>query len=330
MNDTVLMSASEVLALANEVLRRLGYADAEANVIARHLLDAACCGYGYSGLPKLLNMIDYHRRLAPRDETRVVHETPVSIRIDGGNNNGMLVLDRATDQVIAKATREGFAVGAVRRTWMSGRSAYFVERMARAGLIGWVMIGSRPQVAPPGARTAALGTNPLAIGFPNEPDPLVVDMGTSAVMFTELQWLARQGASLPPGVAIDAEGRPATDASVAAKGAALSWAGHKGYALAVAMAALATLAGDDGGDHSGYFLMALSVSLLMSPADFARDLSALLTKIKATPRAAGVDEIRLPSERACAARRNAAMHGIEVDARCLESLRAWLAQRRGN
>ncbi len=324
------MSASETLELAHKVLRQLGYTASQADVIGRHLLDAALCGYGYSGLPKLLNMIDYHRRLAPPEEIVVVHETPVSVRIDGGNSNGMLVLDDATDRVIAKAGKQGFAVAVVRRTWMSGRSAYFVERMARAGLIGWVMIGSRPQVAPPGGSSAVLGTNPLAVGFPHEPDPLVVDMGTSAVMFTELQWLARQGASLPPGVALDAAGEPTTDAASAARGAALSWAGHKGYALALAMAALASLAGADGDDRSGYFLMALSLDLLMPPADFARDLGALLDKVKSTPRAAGVDEIRLPSERAYAARRYALANGIEVDAQSLESLHAWLAQRPGN
>jgi LDH2 family malate/lactate/ureidoglycolate dehydrogenase len=40
-------------------------------------------------------------------------------------------------------------------------------------------------VAPLGGAKAALGTNPIAFGFPMEDDPLVIDLGTSAFMGTD-------------------------------------------------------------------------------------------------------------------------------------------------
>ena len=70
--------------------------------------------------------------------------------IDGGNQSGMLAMHHATDVAIAKACAHGFALVGVTNSWMSGRSAYYVERIARADLIGLHTVGSASLVAPPG------------------------------------------------------------------------------------------------------------------------------------------------------------------------------------
>jgi LDH2 family malate/lactate/ureidoglycolate dehydrogenase len=66
---------------------------------------------------------------------------------DGGNQSGMLGRYYATRAVIERAHVHGFALVGVNNLWMSGRSA-----------------------------RAALGTNPIAFGFPMEGDPLVIDL----------------------------------------------------------------------------------------------------------------------------------------------------------
>jgi LDH2 family malate/lactate/ureidoglycolate dehydrogenase len=80
---------------------------------------------------------------------------------------------------------------------MSGRSAYYVEMVARAGLVGIHTVAAPPMVAPLGGAKAALGTNPIAFGFPMEGDPLVIDLGTSAFTGTDLQFRQRLGIPLP-------------------------------------------------------------------------------------------------------------------------------------
>ena len=42
--------------LAERALAGLGYAADEARIIADHVVDAALCGYEYSGLAKILNI----------------------------------------------------------------------------------------------------------------------------------------------------------------------------------------------------------------------------------------------------------------------------------
>ncbi len=66
--DRVHLTAAEGQSLGEETLRRAGMDTDEARIIAAHVMDAALCGYEYSGLPKILNVVE-HKRL--RDE-RVV------------------------------------------------------------------------------------------------------------------------------------------------------------------------------------------------------------------------------------------------------------------
>ena len=126
---------------------------------------------------------------------------------DGGNNVGMLALYHATRAAIAKAAAHGFAVAGVTNSWMSGRSAYYCEMIAKADLVGIHTASSSRSVAPFGGARPALGTNPIAFGMPSADGPVVLDMGTSAFMGTEMALRERLGQLLPEGVAIDPAGR---------------------------------------------------------------------------------------------------------------------------
>ena len=117
-------------------MRGIGYEPDEARILADHVIDAALCGYEYSGLPKLLNVAEHPRFKAPRSALRVAKETGVSVLFDGGNQSGMLGMYHATRAVIERAQAHGFALVAIDNIWMSGRSAYYVEMASRAGLIG--------------------------------------------------------------------------------------------------------------------------------------------------------------------------------------------------
>ena len=86
--DRVRLTAEEASALAVGSLKKTGYDDEQAGVIADHVMDAALCGYEYSGLPKLLNVFEHKHLRRPRRRLNAVYETPVSAMIDGGNNCG--------------------------------------------------------------------------------------------------------------------------------------------------------------------------------------------------------------------------------------------------
>ncbi len=313
--DRVHLSADEARALAVGSLKKTGYDNEQAGVIGDHVMDAALCGYEYSGLPKLLNVFEHKNLRKPRRRLKAVHETPVSAMIDGGNNCGMYTLMRAAEMAIAKAQQHGFGVIGLNNSWVSGRGAIYVETIARAGLIGIHTVSSTQHVAPPGAAKAAYGTNPLSFGFPTAGDPFVIDLGTSAFMSTDMMFRERRGEPLPEGVAIDAQGNPTRDAKAARAGALLSFGGYKGFALAMAAQALGIFAGagNDQEKNYGYLMMAMKPDLLMPLADYRKQLSETLARIKATPRQPGVDEIRLPGERSLKERAKHLREGIVID-----------------
>ena len=50
------LSVADARGLAEGALRGIGYHNDEARIIADHVIDAAMCGYEYSGLAKILNV----------------------------------------------------------------------------------------------------------------------------------------------------------------------------------------------------------------------------------------------------------------------------------
>ncbi len=321
-NDRVGLSAGEAQTLAEAVLGRIGYDAEEAHIIAEHVVDAALCGYEYSGLPKILNVAEHRQLREPRRPMRVLRETPNSVLYDGGNNNGMVTMFRATQVAIAKAREQGMAVVGVNNSWVSGRSAHYVEMAARAGMVGIHSVSSNVHVAAPGSIGAATGTNPIAFGFPTLQEPFVVDMGAAAFMGTDLIFQQRRGGVLPEGVALDAQGQPTRDPAQVAT--ILPFGGYKGFALAMAMQALGVLAGAGLGDDKtyGYLIMVINPERMLPGDDFRRHMSEMLAKVKAVPRQPGVDEIRLPGERSARERSRHVRDGIEIDRKIYEALLA--------
>lgn len=324
-NDRVRLSIPEAQTLAESVLGRIGYDAEEARIIADHVVDAALCGYEYSGLPKILNVVEHRQLREPRRRMRALRETPNSALFDGGNNNGMVTMYRATQVAIAKAREQGMAVVGVNNSWVSGRSAHFVEMVARAGMVGIHSVSSRLHVAAPGSKGAATGTNPVAFGFPTLQEPFVIDLGAAAFMGTDLIFQERRGAVLPEGVALDAEGLPTRDPAQVKT--ILPFGGdnnYKGFALAMAMQALGVLAGAGLGDDKtyGYLIMAIDPERMLPGDDFRSHMSEMLAKVKAVPRQPGVDEIRLPGERSSRERALHLREGIVIDRKIYEALLA--------
>jgi LDH2 family malate/lactate/ureidoglycolate dehydrogenase len=333
-SDRIHLSVEDARALGERALRGIGYDDEEARIIADHVIDAALCGYEYSGLAKILNIPEHPRFAQPRRPMTIVHETEVSALYDGGNNNGMIAMYHAAKAAIAKAATHGISVIGVSDSWMSGRSAYFVEMIARAGLVAIHTASSGGAVAPHGGSQPVLGTNPIAFALPGADGPLVLDMGTSAFMGTDLALRVRLGTPLPEGVAIDRDGNPTRDAKAARDGALLPFGGHKGFGLGLIVAAFGLLGGgalgtdqndegqNDGGKRDGYVFIAFRPDLLVPLADLQRELAALIARVKAVPPLPGFSEIRIPGEQSAKNRARLAREGLDIDRLVLDRLTA--------
>ena len=322
--DRIRLSVTEARELGERALRHIGYSEPEAFIICDHVIDAALCGYEYSGLAKILNLPEHQRFRMPHGPMRVLHETDVSIQFDAGNRNAMLALHDATRAAIDKAKVRGIAVVGVTNCWVSGRSAYYMEMVAKDDLVGIHTVSCSRAVAPLGGIAPVLGTNPLAFGLPTSHGPVIFDMGTSAFMLTELYLLERKGELLPEGVGLDPRGLPSRDPTQVKLGALLPFGGHKGYGLAFMMQALGVLAGSglDPERDNGYLFIVLRPDLLLPTGQFKREVTELIERVKATPRRPGVDEIRIPSERGFLERKRLMQEGLTIDRAVYDKLNA--------
>jgi LDH2 family malate/lactate/ureidoglycolate dehydrogenase len=66
----------------------------------------------------------------------------------------------------------------------------------------------------------------------------------------------------------------------------------------------------------------LKPELLIDSSDFKQQISALIDRIKATPRQPGVSEIGIPGERAFRSREKALRDAIEIDRVVYEALKS--------
>lgn len=328
--DTVRLTEAEARTIGETAVQRIGYTAEDARIVVDQLIDNMLCGYQFAGLPRILAMAGDEKIKQPRTPIRVVKETPVSALMDGGNNIGYVTCYHAAHKALAKAQTHGMASVGVYNTYYSGRNAYFVEQIVKQGYVVMHTASNKPRVVPPGAARAALGTNPISLGFPSEEGPITFDIGTASLMWGDVMLHAHLGEPLPEGVGIDEQGNPTRDAAAALKGGVAPFGGkdyvYKGYGLSFAIQALGLMAGSaiirDTTLDYGFLFWVVNPEIMLPGNDFKQRMSQYVREMKALPKQPGVKEIRIPSERASKERERRRLEGIVVKRKVIASLKA--------
>jgi len=110
------------------------------------------------------------------------------------------------------------------------------------------------------------------------------------------------GQPVPDGVIMDKDGNPSNDPDDLIKrgGKQLPLAGHKGYALGVAMEILGGIfVGGKGGKHAvpgsdAAFIVAMKKDAFIPAEEYEAKMAAFVDEVKNSTKAPGVDEIRIP------------------------------------
>ncbi|GAA5232629.1 Ldh family oxidoreductase [Verticiella sediminum] len=323
--DTVRMSIPDAEAVGMKALRALGFSEEDAKITVDQLIDNALCGYRFTSLPRILAIAE-NKRIEHRAPVKIVHETPLSALMDGGNNVGYVSVYHAAQLAIKKAKASGFAIVGVNNSYFSGRNAYYTELVVKEGFVCVHVASAMPRVVPPGGAQVALGTNPMCLGFPTTKDPLIIDIGTASMMWGDVGLHAHLGLPLPEGIGVDANGKPSTDAAAVLEGGVVPFGGHKGYGLSLAVQALGLLAGSSlprnmPADY-GFVFLVIDPRTLQPGGEFEAQATDLINHLKSVRRQPGVDEIRVPSERAFRERRQRLTQGLVFDKKVIDSLEA--------
>jgi LDH2 family malate/lactate/ureidoglycolate dehydrogenase len=174
-------------------------------------------------------------------------------------------------------------------------------------------------VTPTFGKQPMLGTNPIAIVAPagREP-PFELDMATSVVAMGKIDLARKTGKPIPLGWALDAAGRPTTDAQAAWDAARMLPLGgsrelgsHKGYGLGVAVDILCgVLAGGMYGNlhernrpadpklaqGSAHFFAAMRIDYFRPADEFKAAMDDMLRALKESEKADGCERIYTAGE----------------------------------
>jgi len=266
-------------------------------------------------------------------EFKTVVETPAACVVDAGGMLGMLAGKRAMELAVARSKVTGIAAIWVRNTTDWGAGGYCVIQALPHACLGYALANSRPEVAPYGGIDMVFGHGNYCVAIPTARHfPLLIDMASVDCGGVKGQEDILTGRGLPPGVFIDDNGNPITDASQwgAIGGYALPKGGQKmkswkELCLVMSIEAMAgALSGmlcaldlntpeDPANDirtPKGQMVMAVDIAAFTRVVEFTKKIDRMIDQTKGGRRAAGFDEILVPGERGYRLAERQAREGI--------------------
>jgi hydroxycarboxylate dehydrogenase B len=324
---------AELTRTVERVFAAAGSAEDEAAIIAGHLVEANLRGHDSHGIGMIAN---YLRNLgagkaAANVKGHVVSESGSMIVYDGDRGWGQIVAREATLLGIKKAKETGVAVVALRNAHHIGRVGTYGEMCAGAGLVSISFVNitdQRPAVAPWRGADARFGTNPVTVAIPGPtPDrPIIADMATSKIAMGKVRVARNKGEQIASDILLDSDGNATTDPNVMyrrPRGALMTFAEHKGYALAFICEILAGAVTGSGTMRperqdaesvtNGMLLVVIDPARLAEPGWIKGEIKAMTDYVTASPPRKSGEPVLIPGdpERLMKAKRIA--EGVPID-----------------
>ncbi|HHZ11073.1 MAG TPA: Ldh family oxidoreductase [Rhizobiales bacterium] len=318
--SAVVLSLEEARRLCERAAIRYGATAETASSLAASVVAAEAEGQATVGLAHFIDYLDALEagRIDGRATPAITRPLPAIFHSDAMGGAAHTGFDRVFDDLVAAARTLGVAVFAQRNAYTCGALGYFAGRLAGRGLVALAATNGPALIAPAGAAKPVYCTNPLAFAAPSSSGrALLIDQSSSATAFVNVRLAAREGRPIPEGWAIDADGRPTTDAAAAVKGALLAFGGSRGANIALMVEVLAAgLSGANwsldappftsGSESPGTGLFVLAIEASAFGPDFAQRLGNQLERL-----ATGYG-VHVPGAAKAAARERAERVGIAV------------------
>jgi (2R)-3-sulfolactate dehydrogenase (NADP+) len=307
-------------------LERAGASTPMAASTARALVLAEAQGLGSHGLSRVGQYATHLRngRVDGAASPRVRSRRGAAVVVDAGEGLAFPACELAVAEAMAAARQQGVAFAGVVRSHHAGVIVDHLRPAAAAGFVGLGFANSPAAMPAAGGRHAIFGTNPVAAAFARGGghDPLLVDLSLSEAARGKVMVAAKAGQPIPAGWALDAQGRPTTDARAALEGSMLpigAASSSKGAMLALVVELLVTavIGANYGFEASSFFVdegnrpgigqafVLVDPRALAGEGYFARVEVLVAEMLKD-------DGVRLPGARREALRRRAEGEGIEV------------------
>ncbi|MBI1277642.1 MAG: Ldh family oxidoreductase [Anaerolineaceae bacterium] len=326
----------ELDAFVYEAFKAMGMSDSDARMCANGLMQSELhChpgqGQGVAGL------LGYHRRISNGWYTlnapfEIVKESPALALVDAHNGPGSVASQRAMQLAVDKAKVSGIGTVIVRNSTHFGSSAVHARIAAEQECIGIAMTNAGPEMAPWGAASGVVGTNPWGLAAPTGGEfPVVLDVALTTAGKGMMRWYERKGKKMPLDWALTPEGYETDDPAAAMAGALLGIGQYKGFGLAMLTDVLTGVIGGGGFglvpyadptklDVSHTFI-ALDIAWFMPVAVFKQRMDDFIHQIKSAKLRPGFSEILVPGEIDYRREQQRRGEGTQMDSEIFDKLR---------
>ncbi len=334
---TVRVPRERLTAWAVACLEKVGVPPPEAKLVGESLVQTSVWGIDSHGVLRLTHYLNRMTigSIKPAAAPVVMRTGPVTAQVHGQDGLGIVHATLAMEVAIEMAQESGAGIVGVGHSSHCGAMGLYTRMAAREKLVGIAMTHSSSVVVPHGGKHKYFGTNPISIAFPRPGgEPFTLDMATSQVAWNKVLNARIEGHELDPGIAVDGEGRPTTDAQKAQAGVALGGPiyGYKGYGLAFMIDLLCgALNGMTFGRHIngmyeeldkprkiGHFLMAMDPGRFAGADTLEATVDAVIDDLKKQP-----GEILFPGEPELIEQKVRIASGIPIDAAALADMDTW-------
>ena len=323
----------KLVEFGTRLLRQKGLAAPNARYIAETAVKTEAFGVHTHGLAILCHLEkSLGTTVDAAAEPVIVTEKGATALLDGCDGPGPLTIRLAAEIALEKALTYGVAMIAGRNCSWIGALGIYLMPLVEKGLIAQLSVQTSgcADCAPFGGIDAVFSTNPVAMAFPTDGDPVIADISTSAVSMGRTQQMIRDNRKASSPVFMDDDGHLSDDPSVVSAGGTILFLGgeaqgHKGYALSLWVEALAAAAGGDCSDPNAnirqtFNLTAIDPDAFNDREYYLNEMNRLLKRIKSSRIRPGVNAIRLPGEHGYRCLREALGKGVSVEDHMIERL----------
>ena len=345
MFDTIKFPAEALKEFIIKFFRALDVPEIDARIAADVLISADLRGISSHGVIRLHTYYGSRLRnnlLDPESPIKVIHESPATLALDGGNGLGQVVAYHAMTRCIKMADDAGLAVTTVRNSNHFGIAGYFAMMALPEDMIGISLTNSQALVTPTFGLHPITGTNPIAAAIPaGKERPFVLDMATSIVPIGRVTVYQKAGQEIPLGWGINKDGALTENPAEILNGGALlplggpaELRGYKGYGLSLlvdllsgvlAGAAFGTGVGNPSAGKNadvGHFFAAIKIKNFRPVEAFKADMDDYIRALKSADKLPGQNRIYIHGEKEFEHAEKCLVNGIPLMKEVVGSLKA--------
>ena len=306
------ITANESIKFLSGIVESAGMPPDDSILWAKIMTETSLLGFDTHGIRMVERYIDFiDKGGASLEKPEIISQDAAIAIIDARSCMGHLAAWKAMEISAENAKEYGISFTVVKNSGHIGACSIYSKALAERNCVGFCSTTSIAGIAPWGGIKPTVGINPLSVSAPlGGNDYFLLDMSTTVTAMGKVTQARDNGQQIPPGWALDKNGKPTMDPQQVRGGSLLPIGGYKGYGLALAIELLCS-ALSEGNFADGisswtmhpesqagipFSIIAIDISHFQDADFFKVRIKDWLMKVIDVPKQEGVERIFYPGE----------------------------------